>query len=71
MVKHSQSSQNSKCAISLQFKKEVRDEVDFFAYRQTSKFPTSLFQYFGHQSFLQGDTVNIDNLDQAFSKYSK
>ena len=30
MVKHSQSSQNSKFALSLQYlKKEVRDEVDF------------------------------------------
>ena len=30
MVKHSQSSQNSKCAMSLQYlEKEVRDEVDF------------------------------------------
>ena len=30
MVKHSQSSQNSKFAMSLQYlKKEVRDEVDF------------------------------------------
>ena len=31
MVKHSQSSQNSKFAMSLQYlKKEVKDEVDFF-----------------------------------------
>ena len=34
MVKHSQSSQNSKFAISLQYlKNKVKDEVDFFACR--------------------------------------
>ena len=43
MVKHSQSSQNSKFAMSLQYlKKEVRDEVDFL---HADK----------HQSFLQVD----------------
>ena len=46
MVKHSQSSQNSKFAMSLQYlKKEVRDEVDFL---HADK----------HQSFLQVD-INI------------
>ena len=48
MVKHSQNSQSSKFAMSLQYlKKEVRDEVDFFC---TQK----------HQSFPQ---VNFDTLD--------
>ena len=43
MVKHSQSSQNSKFVMSLQYhKKEVRDEVDFL---HADK----------HQSFLQVD----------------
>ena len=43
MVKHSQSSQNSKFAMSLQYlKKEVRDEVDFLHVDK-------------HQSFLQAD----------------
>ena len=43
MVKHSQSSQNSKFAMSLQYlKKEVRDEVDFLDVDK-------------HQSFLQVD----------------
>ena len=43
MVKYSQSSQNSKLAVSLQYlKKEVRDEVDFL---HSDK----------HQSFLKGD----------------
>ena len=58
MVKHSQNSQNSKFTLSLQYLKEgVRDEVDFFAWWKTSKFPASGFQHFGHQSFLQGDTI--------------
>ena len=54
MVKHSQSSQNSKFAMSLQYlKKEVRDEVDFLHVDK-------------HQSFLQVDfnTLGI----KVFSK---
>ena len=44
--------------MSLQYlKKDVRDEVDFFAWRSIQKFPTSWFQHFKHQSFLQGDTI--------------
>ena len=50
MVKNSQSSQNSKFAMSLQYlKKEVKAEVDFLH----AEFPKSLFQHFEHQSFLQ------------------
>ena len=50
MVNNSQSSQNSKFAMSLQYlKKEVKAEVDFLH----AEFP-SLFQHFEHQSFLQG-----------------
>ena len=51
MFKNSQSSQNSKFAISLQYlKKELQAEVDFLH----AKFPKSLFQHFEHQSCLQG-----------------
>ena len=58
IVKHSQSSQNSKFTMSLQyFKREVRDKVDFLYADK-------------HQSFLQGDTIITDGHDQAFSKYS-
>ena len=50
MIKNSQSSQNSKFAMSLQYlKKEVKAEVDFLH----AEFPKSLFQHFEHQSFLQ------------------
>ena len=51
MVKNSQSSQNSKFAMSLQYlKKELKAEVDFFH----AEFPKSLFQHFEHQNCLQG-----------------
>ena len=50
MVKNSQSSQNSKFAMSLQYlKKELKAEVDFFH----TGFPKSLFQRFQHQTCLQ------------------
>ena len=51
MVKNSQSSQNSKLAMPLQYlkKKRVKAEVDFLH----AEFPKSLFQHFEHQSFLQ------------------
>ena len=70
MVNHSQSSQNSNFAMSLQYLKEVRDEANFL---HADK----------HQSFLQVDyntlvsiilqvdIAIIDGHDQAFSKYSK
>ena len=67
MTKHSQSSQNSKFAMSLQYlKKEVRDEVYFLL---ADKRQSKLFHHFGHQSLLQGDAIIIDRYDQAFSKY--
>ena len=54
MVNNSQSSQNSKFAISLQckfsFKKEVEDEVDFL---HVDKHQSFLKKHFEHQSFLQ------------------
>ena len=56
MIEHSQSSQTSKFAMPLQyFKQEVRHEVDFLHADKRQ----SWFQYFGHQSFLQGDTIII------------
>ena len=51
MVKNFQSSQHSKFAMSLQYlKKEVKTGVDFMH----TEFSKNLFQYFEHQSFLQG-----------------
>ena len=71
IVNHSQSSQNRKFAMSLQYpKKEVRDEVDFLN-ADKMKVSHKLISTFGHQSFLQGDSFIIDGHDQAFSQYSK
>ena len=60
MVKHSQSSQNSKFAMSLQYlKKEVRNEVDFL---NTDK----------HLSFLQVDFNTLDiKVSQKYSSDNK
>ena len=50
MVKNSQSSQNSKFAMPLQYlKKEVKAKVDILH----TEFPKSLFQHFEHQIFIQ------------------
>ena len=48
-------------------KQEVKGEVDFLRADKHQ----SWFQHFGHQIFLQVDTIIIDGHDQAFSKYSK
>ena len=55
--------------MSLQnLRQEVRDEVDFLHVDKHQ----SWFQHFGHQSFLQGDTIISDWHDQAYqsNKYS-
>ena len=49
MIKYSQSSQNSKFTMSLQYLINiVRDEVGFLRADKTSKFSTSWFQHFGY-----------------------
>ena len=58
IIKHSQGSQNSKFAMYLQYLKKDK----------ASKFPTSWFQPFSHQSLSQGDTIIINGHDQPFSK---
>ena len=70
MIKHSQNSQNSKFAMSLQYLiKEVRDEVDFLhADKQVFyKLISRLWTW----SFLQGDTVIIDGHDTSILKVLK
>ena len=55
--------------MSLQYlKKEVIDEVDFFACRLASNFPASRFQHFVHQSFLQGNTIVVDGQGTSILK---
>ena len=71
MVKHSQSSQNSKFAMSLQYlKKEVRDEVNFLHVDKHQSFLQVDFSTLV-PIILQVDITIIDGHDQVFSKYSK
>ena len=71
MVKHSQSSQNSKFAMSLQYlKKEVRDEVSFLHVDKYQSFLQIDFNILV-SIILQVDNTIIDGHDQAFSKYSQ
>ena len=56
-TRHSQSTQNKKFAISLQYlKKELSDEVDFLNIDQ-------------HQSFLQIDTMIFDGIIKHFQSF--
>ena len=71
MVKHSQSSQNSKFAMSLQYlKKEVRDEVNFLHVDKHQSFLQDDFNTLV-SIILQVDITIIDGHDQAFSKHSQ
>ena len=73
IVKHSQNSQNSKFATSLQYlKKEVRYEVDFLHADKHQSFLKVDLKTLGIKvSYKAIDTIIIDMHDQAFSKYSK
>ena len=65
IVKHSQSSQNSKFAMSLQYLiKKVRDKVDFLLADKYQSFLQDHFKTLRIKvSFLQGDTIIIDGHD--------
>ena len=70
-VKHSQSSQNSKFAMSLQYlKKEVTDEVDFLRADKYQSFLKVYSNPLGIKVSYKVDII-IDGYDQVFSKYSK
>ena len=72
MVKHSQSSQNSEFAMSLQYlKKEVKDEVDFSPADKHQSFLKVYFSMLGIKVSYKVDTNIINGHDQAFSNYSK
>ena len=73
IVKHSQSSQNSKFTMSLQcFKKEVRDNVDFLHVDKHQSFLQVDFNTFGYQRYqTYKHTIITAGHDQAFSKYPK
>ena len=72
IVKHSQSSQNSKFAMSLQYlKKEVKDEVDFLHADKHQSFLKVYFNTLGIKVSYKVDIIIINGHDQAFSNYSK
>ena len=72
MVKHSQSSQNSKFAISLQYlKKEVKDEVDFLHADKHQSFLKVYFNTLDIKVSYKVYIIIIDGHDQAFSSYSE
>ena len=72
MVKHSQSTQNSEFAMSLQYlKKEVKDEVDFSPADKHQSFLKVYFSMLGIKISYKVDTNIINGHDQAFSNYSK
>ena len=71
MAKHPQSSQNSKFAMSLQYRQKKKKKLLIkliFCMQINIIVSYKLISRFGRQSFLQGDTVTIDGHDQAFSK---
>ena len=68
MVKHSQSSQNSKFAMSLQYlKKEVKDEVDFLHADKHQSFLKVYFNTLGIKVSYNVDIVIINGHDQVLS----
>ena len=71
MVKHSQISQNSKFALSLQYlKKEVKDEVDFLQADQDQSVGNVYFKTLGIKVSYNFHII-INGHDQAFSNYLK
>ena len=72
MIKHSQSSQNSKFAMSLQYlKKEVKDEVGILHADKHQSFLKFYFNTLGIKVSNKVDIIIINGHDQAFSNYSK
>ena len=71
MVKDSQSSQNSKFAMSLQYlKKEVKDEVDFLHVDKHQSFLKVYLNTWGIKVSYRVDITIINGHDQALSNYS-
>ena len=72
MVKHSQSFQKSKFAMSLQYlKKEVKDEVDFLHADKHQSFLKVYFNTLGIKVSYKVGIIIINGHDQAFSNYAK
>ena len=71
MVKHSESSQNSKYTVSLQYLKEVKDEVDFLHADKHQSFLKVYFNTLDIKVSYKADIIINNGFDQAFSNYSK
>ena len=72
MVKHSQSPQNSKFAMSLQYlKEEVKNKIDFLHADKHQSFLKFYFNTLGIKVSNKVDIIIINGHDQAFSNYSK
>ena len=72
VVKHSQSLQNSKFVMSLQYlKKEVKDEVDFLHADKHQSFLKVYFNTLSIEVSCKVDMIIINEDDQAFSNYLK
>ena len=71
-TRHSQSTQNKKFAISLQYlKKELSDEVDYLHADKHQSFLKVCFRTLGIKVSYKVDVIIINRHDQAFSVYSK
>ena len=67
MVKHSQSSQNSKLAISLHYiKKDVKDEIDFLHADKHQSFLKVYFNTLDIKASGKVDIIINNGHDQAF-----
>ena len=72
MVKHFQSSQNSRFAMSSQYlKKEVKDEVAFLHADKHQSFLKISFNALGIKVSYKVNIIIINGHGQAFSNYSK
>ena len=71
MASHVQITQSNKFAISLQYLKELSDEVDFLHADKHQNFLKVYFNTLGIKVSYKIDIIIINRHDQAFSSYSK
>ena len=71
MVKHSQKSQKSEFAMSLQYLKKEVDEIDFLHADKHQSFLEVCFNTLGIKVSYKVGIIIINGHDQAFSNYAK
>ena len=71
MVKHSQKSQKSEFAMSLQYLKKEVDEIDFLHADKHQSFLKVCFNTLGIKVSYKVCIIIINGHDQAFSNYAK